>query len=77
MPSSETIPVAEDRLLRVGEVARLLTVSPRTVWRLTADGELAYPLEIGGSRRWRESDVLAFLEARARKAAAETKRRMS
>ena len=40
-----------DRLLRIRDVAALLGVSERTVWRLMAEGELPQPvLGRGGSR---------------------------
>jgi len=50
----------DDRLLiDVREVARLLTVKPRTVWRLVATGRLPPPVRIPGLRatRWRRSEV--------------------
>ena len=68
--------ILEDDLLAIGQVAKLLTVSTRTIWRLVGDAELAYPLRIGGRRRWRRSQLEAFLEARAQEAEAEQRKRM-
>lgn len=46
-----------DRLLRVGEVAAVLGISVRQVWKLCRFGELPDPIRIGGSTRWRESEI--------------------
>jgi excisionase family DNA binding protein len=59
-PPVERIP---ERLLRVGEVAQLCGLSARSVWRLADCGKLPRPLAIGGSRRWKESDLRAWLAA--------------
>jgi excisionase family DNA binding protein len=61
-----TLPVEPspvDRLISVREVATLISVSPRSVWRLADSGKLPRPLAIGGSRRWKESDLRAWLAA--------------
>ena len=51
-----------DRLLRVSEVARKLSVSGRTVWRMTDRGELPRPVRIGTRMvRWRESEIEAYI----------------
>jgi len=47
----------QDTLLRATEVARLLRISVRQVWKLTSSGQLPSPIEIGRSTRWRDSDV--------------------
>lgn len=44
-------------LLRVEEVARLLGVSVRSVWRLTKQHRCPRPLQLGRSTRWRKSDI--------------------
>ena len=44
-------------LLTVRQVARLLQVSPRQVWRLARTGALPPPLKIGGATRWRAADI--------------------
>ena len=55
------------RLLSVNEVADLLAVSVRTVWRLLSTGRLPQPIRIGGGRivRWRHSDLQAFIAEQA------------
>ena len=45
------------RLLRDREVAQLLGLSVRQVWKLTASGELPEPVKLGRSTRWRERDL--------------------
>lgn len=62
----KTLPVdasPADRLLPVHEVARLCGLSPRSVWRHSDSGTMPRPLQVGGSRRWRESDLRAWLAA--------------
>jgi excisionase family DNA binding protein len=53
------------RLLTRGEVAGQLALSARTITRLVADGELAC-VRFGRARRFRQSDVEALIERRAR-----------
>jgi len=51
--SPGTIRIAGDPLaLSVQQVAFLLDISVRSVWRLTSSGELPRPIAIGRSRRW-------------------------
>jgi predicted DNA-binding transcriptional regulator AlpA len=44
------------------EVARMLAISPRSVWRLVATQDLAPPVKVRRSARWFESDVRAYQE---------------
>lgn len=48
-------------LLRVSDVAALLAISVRCVWRLVASGDLPRPIKLGGSTRWRACDLEAFI----------------
>jgi excisionase family DNA binding protein len=48
------------RQYRVREVAELLSLSVRNVWRLVADGRLAAPVKIGRCSVWFESDIIDF-----------------
>ena len=54
-------PSLNERLISVGEVAQLCGLSSRSVWRLADSGAMPRPLAIGGSRRWKESDLRAWL----------------
>jgi predicted DNA-binding transcriptional regulator AlpA len=62
---------ADVQLLDVREVAGLLRMHPRSIWRLTAmaeagQGNFPKPLRIGPKTvRWRLSDVQAYLAALA------------
>ncbi|MBP6963141.1 MAG: helix-turn-helix domain-containing protein [Armatimonadetes bacterium] len=51
-----------DPVLSLEEVARVLNVCPTTVRRYTNSGALAHHRTAGNQRRFRLSDVLAFLE---------------
>jgi len=69
---TQTVAVSADvQLLDVREVAGLLRMHPRSVWRLAAQAEaglcnLPKPLRIGPKTiRWRLSDVQAYLAALA------------
>jgi excisionase family DNA binding protein len=67
MPPAETtlVPLAAQApapLLRTGaEAARLLAVSPRTLWALTARGELPC-VRIGRAVRYAAADLAAYVE---------------
>lgn len=54
-----------DRLLRARDVADILAVSLRGVWRLTSEGVIPAPIKLGGATRWRESDLRRFLRKAA------------
>jgi excisionase family DNA binding protein len=47
----------EFRLLTAKELAALLDVSLRTIWRRRSDGSMPTPLRVGRSIRWRLSDI--------------------
>lgn len=51
----------EDRLLTPGEVAAEFRVDPKTVTRWAAAGRIGSIRTPGGHRRFRESEVRAFL----------------
>ena len=56
------------RLLNVSEVARILSVSTRTVWRLVSAGELPPPQRIGKRlRRWRAADIENYVNGKPAK----------
>lgn len=49
------------RTLTVQEVATLLDLSERTVWRLVAEGKLSRPKTVAKNRtRWFEADVAVY-----------------
>lgn len=51
-----------ERLLPLAEVAVLMGVCRRTVYRLIAGGELPQPVKIGASSRLPESEVARYVE---------------
>ena len=50
-----------DRLIPIGQVAKMVAVSRRTISRLADAGKLPAPLRIGGSLRWRLADVRQWI----------------
>ena len=58
----------ERELWSVKEVATVLGICTRGVWRLVARGELSRPLRVGRSARWRMVHVRAFIDQREREA---------
>lgn len=48
-------------LMTVREVAAMLKVSQRQVWKLTSAGRLPAPIRLGRSVRWRASDIDKFI----------------
>lgn len=50
------------RLIAADEVAAMLDVSTRTVWRLLSTGRMVQPLRIGGSVRWRLDEVREWIK---------------
>ena len=64
--SGEDQPRSESDVLlwSVDQVARALSISRRSVWRLVSTGELPPAMKIPGIRgaRWRRADVCRFVE---------------
>jgi len=60
-PKVAASPRPEDRLLRAQEVATMLAVSTRLVWRFRSEGRLP-AVQIAGSTRFRASDVRRLIE---------------
>jgi excisionase family DNA binding protein len=50
-------------LLTVGQVAALLSVGQRTVWRFRDSGRIPAPIALGGSVRWRRADLEQWISA--------------
>lgn len=48
-------------LVKATEVAELLGVSTRTLWRLLSEGRLPQPVRLGGNTRWRLADVESWI----------------
>lgn len=50
------------RMLSVAEVATLLNVSKRHVWRLKSAGKLPQPIKVGRAVRWTQESIATFIE---------------
>ena len=48
-------------LMTVEQVAELLAVASRTVWRLNSKGAIPKPIKFGGNVRWRGGDLQKWL----------------
>lgn len=51
-------------LMDAKTLAKMLSVSLRTIWRLRSAGKLPKPVRFGGSVRWRLSDIALWQELR-------------
>lgn len=49
------------QLISVHDLATILRVSPRTIWRLLSAGKIVRPVYIGGSARWRYDEVQRWI----------------
>jgi excisionase family DNA binding protein len=52
---------SEPLLITAAELARMLQVSTRTLWRLRSAGQLPQPVQFGGSVRWRLEEVQKWI----------------
>jgi predicted DNA-binding transcriptional regulator AlpA len=50
------------RLISCRQLAKMLSLSPRTVWRLRSSQALPKPISVGSSKRWKLSDIKLYLE---------------
>ncbi|MHC4132472.1 MAG: helix-turn-helix transcriptional regulator [Planctomycetota bacterium] len=44
------------------QLAQMLSLSARTIWRLRSAGRLPQPVTIGGSKRWLTKDIELFID---------------
>jgi excisionase family DNA binding protein len=54
----DTIPI----LISAEELAKLMQVSERTLWRLLFAGKVPQPVRIGRNTRWRYAEVREWIE---------------
>ena len=50
------------QLLSAKKLAGKMLLSARTIWRLRSAGKLPKPVPVGGSIRWRQSDIQQWLD---------------
>lgn len=48
-------------LISVREVAKMLGISTRSVWRLHSIGKIIAPVRIGGAVRWRQDELKRWI----------------
>lgn len=51
------------QLLTPEQVLKILSISNTTLWRMAKSGELC-PISVGGAKRYRLSDINAYIERR-------------
>jgi len=51
------------QLLNARQVAKILAVSTRTLWRLKSSGKLPEAVRVGGSVRWRSDELQQWIDA--------------
>ena len=51
----------EVELVNARELAKLLSISERTLYRLKSTGELPLPVVLGGSVRWRLTEIRLWI----------------
>ena len=49
-------------LISADQLAEMLQISTRTLWRLLSAGKLITPVHIGGSTRWRLEQVRKWID---------------
>lgn len=50
-------------LINAEQVANILNISERTLWRLVSGGKVPQPVRIGRSARWRVQEIYAWIES--------------
>jgi excisionase family DNA binding protein len=51
----------DPRLISVHDLATILKVSQRTIWRLLSAGKLVKPIRLGGVVRWRYDEIQRWI----------------
>ncbi len=59
--TSSTFTAPEPLLVDAKDVARMLGVSTRTLWRHVSSGQMPQPVRFGKSTRWRLAEVKAWI----------------
>jgi predicted DNA-binding transcriptional regulator AlpA len=63
--TQSSLPQAADtpQLIEATEVAKILGISPRTIWRLKDAGKVPNPISIGSMVRWRRDEITDWIAA--------------
>jgi len=51
----------EPLMITAAQVARMLQVSLRTLWRMRSAGDLPTPLRVGAAVRWRKEEIIRWI----------------
>jgi len=62
-PVDTSLECGQPFLLDVRMVAKLTSLSERSVWRAADSGRMPRPLQVGGRRLWRRSDLEDWITA--------------
>ena len=60
-PVSNPAPIEPPLLLSAADLAHLLSIGTRTVWRLRDAGDLPAPIRLGKLIRWRKAAIERWL----------------
>ena len=63
MVTSDTNEFPEKLLLSARDLAVLLDIGERTLWRLDSMGKLPKPIRIGSLKKWRRHEIEAWIDA--------------
>lgn len=61
MSQTATTEAPQGRLLTVKDVATMLHLGQRSIWKFSACGELPAPISIGRLKRWDRQDMDAWI----------------
>lgn len=61
-PTSGLPTLPDPLLISVGDLAKIVKLSPRSIWRLLNAGRIVAPVRIGGSVRWRYQDIKRWID---------------
>lgn len=61
--SDNNNPTFEPALLTASQVARMLQISKRTLWRLRSAHDLPAPIHLGATVRWRANEIRNWIAA--------------
>jgi predicted DNA-binding transcriptional regulator AlpA len=59
----DSIPTDPPQLINAEQLAQILSISQRTLWRLLSAKKLIPPIRIGGNTRWRLNEVHQWIDA--------------
>lgn len=54
--------VSEPLLITAEDVARLLKLSTRSLWRMRSAGDIPSPIRVGAAVRWRVDEIKKWIE---------------